>query len=109
MDSQSARALITICSVKELPMALDMVTSGHHLTWDFPLNLGVRCTSFDGKRRRCRNSCSRVAVAKTCHKHMKAEKIVLDWKGKRSAEWVEMAVECAKRPRKFCASFSTNR
>ena len=89
-------------------MALDMVASDHHFAWDFPLKLGVRCTSFDGKRR-CRNSCSRVAVANTCHKHMKAEKIVLDWKGKRSAEWVEMAVGCAKRPRKVCASFSTNR
>ena len=99
---------MTICSVKELPMALDMVASGHHLTWDFPLNLGVRCTSFDGIWR-CRNSCSRVAVVQTCHKHTKPEKIVIDSKEKRSAEWVELAVECAKRPRKFCASYSTNR
>ena len=103
MDSQSARAMIR--STKELPAALEIVAADHHSTYEFPLNGGVRCTSFDGTWR-CRNSCSRVAVAKTCHKHMKAEKIVLDWKGKRSAEWVELAVECAKRPRQFCDSYS---
>ncbi len=93
-----------ICSVKELPTALDIVASGHHLAWDFPLKLGARCTSFDGKRR-CRNPCSRVAVTTTCSKHTRPEKIVTDWTGKRSAEWLTLAVESAKRPRKFCASY----
>ena len=103
MDSRSARVLII--STKELPTALEIVATTHHWTYDFPLNGGVRCTSLDG-RRKCRNMCSRVAVAQTCHKHTKPEQILIDSKGKRSAEWIALAMDCAKRPRKFCASYS---
>ena len=96
-----------VASTKELPTALEIVAAKHHATYEFPQNGGARCAFFDGKRR-CRSRCSRVAVARTCYKHTKAEKIVIAWSGKRSAEWVELAVACAKRPRTFCDSYTTN-
>ena len=104
MGSHTARVLIV--STKELPEALEIVAAGHHMAYDFPDNSGARCSSLDGVRR-CRNSCSRVAVAQTCHRHSKPERIVMESKGKRSVVWIAVAVQCAKRPRKFCTSYNT--
>ena len=104
MDPRSARSLVA--STKNLPPALELLAAGHHVNYEFPHNSGVLCDFAVGNKRR-RNPYSRVAAAQTCYKHRKAEKIVLECKGKRSAEWLNLAVECAKRPRKFCASYST--
>ena len=104
MDPGSARSLVVV--TKTLPPALELLAAGHHVTYEFPQMGSVLCDFAEGKRR-CRIPCSRLAIAKTCYKHQKAEKIILECKGKRSADWLNVAVECAKRPRTICTSYST--